>query len=59
MQYLITTLDGVPYLTEYFDVEESFDHCEGMVVYDLIDFCYTKDGKNWLPMEVKKHKYVK
>ena len=59
MQYLVTTTNGEPFTSKWFDVENNFNAEIGMVVYDLIDFCYTKDGKNWLPMEAKKHKYVK
>jgi len=51
MQYLVTTFDGAPFLTDYFDMENCFDHRECMVVYDLINFCYTKDGKTWLAIK--------
>jgi hypothetical protein len=46
MNYLVTLPDEAPFLTAYF-CEEFFNKEAGMIVYDLIYFKYTIDGKKW------------
>ena len=46
-QYLITTKTGEPFFTDWFDPENNFNAEAGMVVYDLFNYLYTTDGKNW------------
>lgn len=50
-RYLITTFLGEPFLTDYFTVENCFDAQEGMIVYDLFEEKYTKDGVSWIDIE--------
>lgn len=47
--YLITTKIQDPSLTPWFDMSEHFnpDPEIGMIVYDLGNLTYTKDGKKW------------
>lgn len=50
-QYLITG-DGIePFTTEWFDADNHFNDAINMVVYDLHNDIYTKDGLTWLPVE--------
>lgn len=49
MQYLITSKDHKPFLTKWFEAENHFS--DGMIVYDLINHCYTTDGIVWLKIE--------
>lgn len=50
MQYLITSKDHEPFITKWFESENHFT--VGMIVYDLINHCYTTDGINWVPIEI-------
>ncbi len=52
MQYLITTNDAPPFLTKWFDAENHFNEDVGMVVYDLFNKQFTKDGVNWIKLEI-------
>ena len=52
MQYLVTTTNGVPFMSDNFTPENDFNLELGMVVYDLANLDYMKDGENWLPMNV-------
>lgn len=53
MRYLVTTLHTYePFLTEWFDCENNFDVELGMVVYDLHNAMYTKDGKTWADIKI-------
>ncbi len=52
MRYLITTKEGVPFLTEWFIAENNFDANAGMVVYDLAKQVYTTDGEIWHEIEI-------
>ena len=45
MNYLITG-DFEPFLTNWFDAENNFN--EGMTVYNLLSWMYTKDGVTWI-----------
>ena len=51
MQYLIIPKEGQPFLTKWYDYNNNYT--EGMMVYDLDNFCYTTDGKTWndLPID--------
>lgn len=44
-RYLITTNDGTPFLTHWFQPENHF--CWGMTVYNLEELTYTMDGLTW------------
>ena len=35
-----------PFLTNWFDTENNFN--PGMIVYDLMRYVYTLDGKTWI-----------
>lgn len=51
MQYLVTFPNDpnqTPFLTNY-GSEEMF--CEGSVVFDLLNYCYTFDFVVWNPIE--------
>lgn len=50
MRYLIQPLNQEPFLTNWFDWENNYN--EGMTVYDTINWTYTKDGNNWLELEI-------
>jgi len=53
MRYLITTKDTYgPALTDWFDPENHFNPDLEMVVYDLLKYKYTTDGKTWHDIEV-------
>jgi len=52
MRYLITTNDGDPFLTNWFDAENNFRTYLGMVVYDLDSEEFTTDGENWKPIKI-------
>jgi len=47
MRYLVTFLEQEPFLTKWFDAENNFNHELGMVVFDLQEWTYTKDGIIW------------
>lgn len=49
MQYLITSKDSEPFFTKWFEADNHFT--EAMIVYDLINHCYTTDGITWLKIE--------
>ena len=46
MRYLITTNQYEPYFTEWYD-SDKFNPELDMVVYDLTNSLYTKDGITW------------
>lgn len=50
MQYLITLPSNEPFITKWFEAENNF--VEGMIVYDLINHCFTTDGINWNPIQI-------
>lgn len=50
-QYLITCDNYEPAFTEWFDAQNHFNVHLKMVVYDLRNHLYTKDGVNWKPIE--------
>jgi len=56
-QYLITTTDGEPFLTNNYSHDNHikmvfrFNIEAGMVVYDLVNEKYTNDGTQWQPIE--------
>jgi len=54
MQYLVTTLNHSPFLTEWFDPENHFntDPDMGMVVYDLFKKTFTTNGVDWRNIEL-------
>jgi len=37
-------------MTEWFDYENHY--VSGMIVYNLLDYTYTKDGINWDSLEI-------
>ena len=45
MTYLILPKDSEPFTTDWFDAENNY--VEGMIVFDLVNWSYTTDGKNW------------
>ena len=47
MKYLITTSDNIPFLTNWFDPDNNFAPEVNMVVYDLVNGLFTKDGYKW------------
>ena len=51
-RYLITTNYQEPFLTHWFDAENHFNSAVDMVVYDLINNQYTKDGINWQYIQI-------
>ena len=50
-RYLITTFLGEPFLTDYFSMENCFNAQLEMIVYDLVEEKYTKDGNFWIDIE--------
>lgn len=48
MQYLILTPEK-SFITKWYDYENFYQ--EGMVVFDLINYLVTRDGKNWEEIE--------
>ena len=46
MRYLITTVQYEPYFTEWYD-SDMFNPELDMVVYDISNSLYTKDGITW------------
>lgn len=50
MRYLVTTQHEPPFRTFYFQSENHWRDGVGMVVYDLKESMYTKDGKTWRPI---------
>ena len=52
MRYLITTPGQKPFMTKWFDPENHFKPDVEMIVYDLSELKYTKDGVNWYNIEV-------
>jgi len=50
-RYLITTFLGEPFLADYFSVENFFNAQLEMIVYDLAEETYTKDGISWIDIE--------
>jgi len=48
MQYLITTPNDPPFLTNWYSFENNY--IKGMVVYDLINYTYSTDGKIFNPI---------
>ena len=48
MRYLITSEFLSPFLTQWFEPENHFNPYLDMVVYDLVEHKYTKDGVTWL-----------
>ena len=52
MNYLITTNEHEPFLTEWYDHENFFNPELGMKVYDLSNSRYTDDGETWKPVEM-------
>lgn len=46
MNYLVTIPNEAPFVTPHF-TEEFFNKEIGMIVYDLIYFKFTTDGKTW------------
>ena len=52
MQYLITFIDqeDEPFFSDWFSFE-MFDP-NRMVVYDIINKCYTNNGQNWIDIEI-------
>ena len=51
MRYLVTTLDQPPFLTKWYQFENHFVEGVGMIIYDLADKTFTKDGTTWEPIE--------
>lgn len=52
MRYLITTKEAnEPFFTQWFEPENHFNGDLGMIVYDLLKFKYTTDGKTWNDIE--------
>ncbi len=51
MRYLVTSTEFEPFLTKWFDPDNNF--VLGMVVYDLYNFTYTKDGTTWIPLAIE------
>lgn len=47
MRYLITCDLCPPFLTNWYEFENNYNAELNMVVYDLKDGIYTKDGENW------------
>lgn len=45
MRYLITHPENEPFITEWYDYENNYE--KGMVIYDLVKFYFTTDGKTW------------
>lgn len=47
MRYLIYFKDGLndPFYTEWYNYENNY--IEGMIVFDLVNFIWTTDGKTW------------
>jgi hypothetical protein len=53
VRYLVTTKDTYsPFLTEWFDMKNHFNHDIDMIVYDLLEKIYTTDGKEWHNIEI-------
>ena len=50
-RYLITTLTGEPFLTDYFIAENCFNADLEMIVYDLYEEKYTLNGIIWMDIE--------
>lgn len=53
MRYLVTTKEtNEPFLTDWFDAENNFNPDIEMVVYDLVRFEFTTNGKTWHPITI-------
>ncbi|MGN6247366.1 MAG: hypothetical protein ACTHNG_03360 [Ginsengibacter sp.] len=52
MRYLVTSKFHSPFFTDWFDCTNHFNVELGMIVYDLVRFCFTLDGKEWEPIEI-------
>ena len=52
MRYLITTNTNPPFFTAWFIAENNFNAELGMVVYDLVNQQFTRDGDTWDRIEV-------
>ena len=53
MRYLIITKEvASPFLTEWFEPENHFNPDIEMIVYDLVEFKFTTDGKVWRNIKV-------
>lgn len=53
MRYLVTTKEAyTPFLTNWFDLENHFNHDIEMTVYDLQNYVYCTDGKTWQDIEI-------
>lgn len=53
MRYLITTKEvKSPFLTMWFEFDNHFNPDIEMVVYDLVEYKFTTDGKAWYDIEM-------
>jgi len=48
--YLITTSGHNPCTSDYFDAENNFNKDLDMVVFNLYELTYTRDGVEWHPI---------
>lgn len=52
MKYLITYKKYEPFITNWFDFENHFNHNLIVAVFDLIENKYTNNGKDWVDIEI-------
>ena len=52
MRYLITTNHAEPFFTKWFDPENHWIKGVEMIVYDLNNYSYTKNGTDWIRIEI-------
>jgi len=50
MQYLITLPNNKPFLTKWYVYDNHYT--EGMIIYDLVNFVYSEDGKTWKEINI-------
>lgn len=52
MQYLIITKEHNPFLTNWYQYENHWVEGSFLMVFDTINYKYTKNGKDWLDIEL-------
>ena len=50
MRYLITHPEHQPFFSQWFEYNNHY--IEGMIIYDLMDKSYSKDGIIWIGIEI-------
>lgn len=50
MKYLVTQNHFYPFFTNFYDYDNNY--VSGMIIYNLENKTYTKDGLNWNKIEI-------